>query len=109
MVSANQKDYHLSWPWIFISLILEILLNFIVFGLLLYVLVLMWLKKKMMTMFHFWTGFLFCTDYDNDFKAVCITFCKLYPSFREPTEFLLVWSFLYGLLSSVQLHSYLVS
>jgi hypothetical protein len=23
------------------------------------------------------------------------TFCKLYPSYREPTEFLLVWSFLY--------------
>jgi hypothetical protein len=22
---------------------------------------------------------------DNDSKAVCITFCKLYPSFREPT------------------------
>jgi hypothetical protein len=37
----------------------------------------------------------FCADYDNDFKVVCITFCKLYPSFREPTEFLLVWLFLY--------------
>jgi hypothetical protein len=80
-------------PWIFISLILEILLNFIVFGLLLYVLVLMWLQKKMMTV-PFLNCF-FCTDYDNDFKVVCITFCKLYPSFREPTEFLLVWSFLY--------------
>jgi hypothetical protein len=39
--------------------------------------------------------FFFFTDYDNDFKVVCITFCKLYPSFREPTELLLVWSFLY--------------
>jgi hypothetical protein len=64
--------------------------NAIVFGLLLYVLVVMWLKKKMMTMFHFLIGFFFCTDYENDFKVVCITFCKLYPSFREPTEFLLV-------------------
>jgi hypothetical protein len=43
----------------------------------------------------FLNWFLFCTDYDNDFKAVCITFCKLYPSFREPTELLLVWSFVY--------------
>jgi hypothetical protein len=43
----------------------------------------------------FLNWFLFCTGYDNDFKVVCITFCKLYPSFREPTEFLLVWLFLY--------------
>jgi hypothetical protein len=47
-----------------------------------------------MTAFHFLTVF-FCTDYDNDSKAVCTTFCKLYPSFREPTECLLVWSFVY--------------
>jgi hypothetical protein len=40
-------------------------------------------------------NFFLCTEYNNDFKVVCITFCKLYPSFREPTEFLLVWSFLY--------------
>jgi hypothetical protein len=43
----------------------------------------------------FLNWFLFCTEYDNDFKVVCITFCKLYPGFREPTEFLLVWSFVY--------------
>jgi hypothetical protein len=43
----------------------------------------------------FLNRFFFGTDYDNDFKAVCITFCKLYPSFREPTEFVLVRSFLY--------------
>jgi hypothetical protein len=36
-----------------------------------------------------------CAETDNDSKVVCITFCKLYPSFREPTECLLVWSFLY--------------
>jgi hypothetical protein len=36
----------------------------------------------------FINGFFFCTDCDNDSKFVCITFCKLYPSFREPTEFL---------------------
>jgi hypothetical protein len=76
------------------SLILEILLNCIIFGLLLYGLVLMWLKKKMMTLFHFWTVF-FCTDYDSDFKFFCITFCILYASFRQSTELLLVWSFLY--------------
>jgi hypothetical protein len=43
--------------------------------------------------FHFWTGF-FCTDYDNDFKFVYITFRKLYLSFSEPNDFLVVWSFL---------------
>jgi hypothetical protein len=49
----------------------------------------------MMSVFLFLNGFFFCTYFDNDFKFFCITFCKLYPSFREPTEFLLVWSFLY--------------
>jgi hypothetical protein len=34
-------------------------------------------------MFHFLIGFFFCTGYDNDFKAVCITFCKLYPSLES--------------------------
>jgi hypothetical protein len=92
-----RKVSNFNWSTLnfYYSLILEILLNFTLFGLLLYGLALMWLKKKMMTMFHFLIGFFFCTDYDNDFKVVCTTFCKLYPSFREPAEFLLVWSFLY--------------
>jgi hypothetical protein len=39
----------------------------------------------------FFNCFIFCTDYNNDFKVGCMTFYKLYSSFREPTEFLLVW------------------
>jgi hypothetical protein len=56
----------------------------------------------MMTVFHFLT--VFCTDYDNDFKVVCITFCKLYPSFREPTDVLLVWSFLYEICNQMNMY-----
>jgi hypothetical protein len=56
----------------------------------------MWLKKNF--------ELFFCTEYDNDFKFVCIKFCKLYPSFREPTEFLLVWSFLYEICNQMNIY-----
>jgi hypothetical protein len=44
---SNKKKHEMyTIKNFYYSLILEILLNFIVFGLLLYVLVLMWLKKE---------------------------------------------------------------
>jgi hypothetical protein len=51
-----------------------------------------------MTMFHFLIGFFFCTDYDNNFKVVCITFLNYILVLESLLNF-----YLYGhLWSSVQ-------